>query len=93
MCVCSQLAGARLLLQNQGQVRPAVQVLTFGAPLVFAHPAAVTRMDSDVEQGLRGHVHNYVLSCDIIPRLLGKGISKLGVWGGEKGMSGAGSMY
>lgn len=77
--VCLQLAGARLLLGSQGTARPAVQVRTFGAPLVFAHTAEVTRLDSDVEQGLRDHVHNYILSCDIIPRLLGKGISKLGM--------------
>lgn len=57
-----------------------VKVVTFGAPLVIAHEPNETEIDPRVFRDLLLHVHNYIFSCDIVPRLLGKGISKSGTY-------------
>jgi hypothetical protein len=56
-----------------------VSVYTYGAPLVFAAPEYRGDLPPELTRLMGGRVHSFVLNADIVPRLLGSGLSATGV--------------
>eukprot|EP01134_Creolimax_fragrantissima_P003474 CFRG3474T1 len=74
----AQLCGARLLLSNKRLVGKTVKIkiVTFGAPLVFACASAQgNHLPELLIKALNGISYNFVFGCDMVPRLLGIGLS------------------
>ncbi|KNC82711.1 hypothetical protein SARC_05012 [Sphaeroforma arctica JP610] len=72
------LCGARILMSKQHLLPPgvSVKVVTFGAPLVFARNALEDKaLPTALTAAMKGRTFNFVFGCDVVPRLLGTGLS------------------
>lgn len=76
---CPQPACTRSILSRKpGRDRARFSAVTFGAPLVIAHTETEQRLDAGLFESVKPHIANYIYACDIVPRLLGKGLSRNG---------------